>query len=101
MASSSLGSLIRERSGGYPVISHFLSLKPTTLGAHNIGGINATGQVPQISNDFGLIDPDTPSSALSYTTFKDKSSWSLVFSDEFNVENRSFYAVSAVTPQLV
>jgi len=68
-------------------------MPPRTLGTHGIGGINASGQVPKINGNFGLIDPDTPSSALHYTTHKDGKTWDLVFSDEFNVENRTFYPV--------
>lgn len=37
-----------------------------------------------------LVDPDTPASAKSYTAM-DGSSWTLVFSDEFNKEGRTFY----------
>jgi beta-glucanase (GH16 family) len=37
-----------------------------------------------------LIDPDTPPAARSRTGF-DGEEYSLVFSDEFNVEGRSFY----------
>lgn len=74
------------------MISYFLSLKPTTLGAHGIGGTNASGQVPEITGHFGLIDPDTPSSALSYTSTKG-TKFNLIFSDEFNLDNRTFYPV--------
>lgn len=38
----------------------------------------------------GLIDPDTPSSAMSKTA-KDGTKLSLVFSDEFNTDGRTFY----------
>lgn len=68
-------------------------MQPRKLGAHGIGGINASGQVPEITGNFGLIDSDTPSSALHYTTHKGQKTWDLVFSDEFNVENRTFYPV--------
>ncbi|VVT45411.1 uncharacterized protein SAPINGB_P000741 [Magnusiomyces paraingens] len=37
-----------------------------------------------------LVDPDTPESAYNYTAM-DGSSWDLVFSDEFNMEGRTFY----------
>ena len=37
-----------------------------------------------------LVDPDTPDDAMSKTA-KDDSTWSLVFSDEFNAEGRTFY----------
>jgi beta-glucan synthesis-associated protein KRE6 len=86
-------------SAGYPLISHFISIKPSTLGGYNLGGINASGQVPVMSNHFALVDPDTPSSALYFNTYKDGSKWDLVFSDEFNTPNRSFYPVcSRVLP---
>lgn len=37
-----------------------------------------------------LIDPDTPSDSRSFTA-KDGSTWVLAFSDEFNMEGRTFY----------
>ena len=37
-----------------------------------------------------LIDPDTPSNVRNFTAY-DGSRWSLVFSDEFNKEGRTFY----------
>ena len=40
---------------------------------------------------FGLIDADTPSDAHTTTSFGDGSTWKLVFSDEFNVDGRTFY----------
>lgn len=42
-------------------------------------------------NNFGLIDVDTPSSAFTATSFTDGSEWQLVFSDEFNTDNRTFW----------
>ena len=39
----------------------------------------------------GLIDPDTPQSAMKRTSPVDGSSWHLVFSDEFEEEGRSFW----------
>jgi hypothetical protein len=78
-------------SAGFPIISHFTSLQPSKLGAYGLGGVNASGQVPQISGHFVLVDPDTPQSALHYTSHNDKSTWELVFSDEFNIPNRTFY----------
>lgn len=41
--------------------------------------------------NFGLIDSDTPQDAYTKTSYKDGSDLTLVFSDEFNVEGRSFY----------
>lgn len=75
--------------GGYPIISHFLTKPLTNLGAFNLGGINATGQVMQTM--FALIDPDTPADAHTHKSVEDGKDWQLVFSDEFNVEGRTFY----------
>ncbi|KAF8331869.1 beta-glucan synthesis-associated [Cantharellus anzutake] len=78
---------------GYPLASYFISLshKPGKLGGYNIGGINASGQVPEIGGHFALIDPDTPSDAQRIKAFTDGSMYDLVFSDEFNQDGRTFY----------
>ncbi|KAF4635051.1 hypothetical protein G7Y89_g3045 [Cudoniella acicularis] len=39
----------------------------------------------------GLIDPDTPTSAMTRTSTFDGSTLKLAFSDEFNTPNRTFY----------
>ena len=57
-----------------------------------MGGINATGQVATIPGGWGLIDVHTPKTAYtknSYVNTGDE--WNLVFSDEFNVDGRTFY----------
>lgn len=42
--------------------------------------------------NFGLIDADTPEDAYTKTSWMNSSDeWVLVFSDEFNTDNRSFY----------
>lgn len=42
--------------------------------------------------NWGLIDADTPKDAYSYTPITSSGSdWQLVFSDEFNVDGRTFY----------
>ncbi|KAG1757744.1 glycoside hydrolase family 16 protein [Suillus lakei] len=76
---------------GYPMISYFTKQALSNEGGFNIGGINASGQIPTMTNNYGLIDVDTPSSAHTYTSFADSSQWQLVFSDEFEVENRTFW----------
>lgn len=80
--------------GGYPVISHVLSNNNASGGntaGYNLGGINATGQFPDIAGGLPrLIDPDTPASVMTRTGF-DGQTWNLVFSDEFNKEGRTFY----------
>ncbi|KAF9527795.1 glycoside hydrolase family 16 protein [Crepidotus variabilis] len=77
---------------GYPVISHFTSRTQSTLGGFNIGGINATGQIPTLAGNFGLIDKDTDPKLYTKPSYKDPSiELQLVFSDEFNQEGRTFY----------
>ncbi|KAF8318787.1 beta-glucan synthesis-associated [Clavulina sp. PMI_390] len=76
--------------GGYPLISALTSRSMSKLGSHGLGGINASGQVPEMANHFGLIDPDTPQSAYTITSSV-STTFDLVFSDEFNVDNRTFY----------
>ncbi|KAL0577553.1 hypothetical protein V5O48_004451 [Marasmius crinis-equi] len=60
-------------------------------GGFNLGGINASGQVPDLPNHRGLIDVETPTSAYTYKSLKDGTELQLVFSDEFNKEGRTFY----------
>jgi beta-glucanase (GH16 family) len=48
--------------------------------------------VPKMPDFPTLIDPDTPQAALTSKSLQDSSSdYTLVFSDEFNTEGRSFY----------
>ena len=80
-----------DHSAGYPLVVHFAQMEPTTLGGYNLGGINASGQVPDMYGNFGLIDRDTPPEAYIHKSIEDGSDWDLVFSDEFNLDGRSFY----------
>jgi len=73
----------------YPLTSFFLRASKKSAG-WGLGGVNGTGQVPSIPNFPSLIDTDTPMEARTRTGF-DGFAYSLVFSDEFNVDNRSFY----------
>ncbi|KAG8701145.1 hypothetical protein FRC08_004253 [Ceratobasidium sp. 394] len=75
----------------YPMLTYFFKAPPSTLGGYNLGGINASGQVPDMPGNRGLIDPTTPTSAYTRTSLVDGRSYDLVFSDEFNVDGRSFY----------
>ncbi|CAL1695543.1 unnamed protein product [Somion occarium] len=75
----------------WPLVTHFTKKPISNNGGFNLGGTNATGQVPSMAGNWGLIDLETPKEAytkLDYHTGKD---WQLIFSDEFNVEGRSFY----------
>jgi len=79
-------------SAGYPIYSHFTNRLPSKQGGFNYGGTNASGQVPKILNSIGLIDPATPQSAYTKPSYADPSQhWELVFSDEFEVEGRTFH----------
>ncbi|KAJ7092566.1 beta-glucan synthesis-associated protein-domain-containing protein [Mycena epipterygia] len=77
---------------GYPLISHFTSHPLSFFGGFNVGGINATGQVPEMAGNFGLIDLATPQDAYTIDSFHSPGTeLQLVFSDEFNTDGRTFY----------
>jgi hypothetical protein len=64
----------------------------TNNGGFNVGGTNATGQVPSMPNNFALIDLATPKEAHTHKPLTASGpDWQLVFSDEFETEGRSFY----------
>lgn len=58
--------------------------------ACSLGGINGSGQVPDIPNLPQLIDRDTPENVKSRTGFDGKA-YNLIFSDEFEQEGRTFW----------
>ena len=74
---------------GYPLILHLTHL-PRPNAGYNLGGINASGQIPDLPGLPQLIDSDTPSSVLTRTG-SDGNLYDLVFSDEFNLDGRTFY----------
>ncbi|KAJ7786147.1 glycoside hydrolase family 16 protein, partial [Mycena metata] len=77
---------------GYPIISHFTSHRPSFFGGFNVGGINSTGQVPEINGNFGLIDLHTPQEFYTMNSYQNPGTeLQLVFSDEFELDGRSFY----------
>lgn len=79
-------------SVGYPITMAILTRSMPTYGAYNLGGTNATGQIPvMIGNRNLLIDVDTPQEAHTLTSYQDGTELQLVFSDEFNVPDRTFY----------
>ncbi|KAA1063756.1 hypothetical protein PGTUg99_004190 [Puccinia graminis f. sp. tritici] len=73
----------------YPILTYVLRRGPTALG-WNLGGINGTGQFPDIPNLPRLIDLATPDDA-KHRTGLDGKKYNLVFSDEFNTDNRTFW----------
>lgn len=74
---------------GYPII-HFYATAGDNGPGYNLGGINASGQIPRLPGMPTLLDPDTPSSAL-YRTGSDGYTYELMFSDEFNTDGRTFW----------
>ncbi|KAK7032976.1 GH16 domain-containing protein [Favolaschia claudopus] len=71
---------------GYPVASHFTN--PVKIDQLHV---NLTGQMPNIGN-WGLIDLATPKELYNIHSYHDPSqTLQLVFSDEFETEDRSFY----------
>jgi hypothetical protein len=77
----------------YPLISFYYtdgSASGRNTPGYNLGGVNGTGQFPVIPGLPQLVDPDTPPDVYTKTGF-DGEEWTLVFSDEFEVEGRSFY----------
>ncbi|KAI0041791.1 glycoside hydrolase family 16 protein [Auriscalpium vulgare] len=76
----------------YPIATYFTRHPLKTYGAFNIGGMNASGQVPKMQGNFGLVDLETPDYAYTRSSVNDLSAeMQLVFSDEFNTDGRSFY----------
>ena len=76
----------------YPVISYYQMNSRNRLLANN-ARINGTDGIPQPTDMFympDLIDTDTPDDAKTRTGW-DGEDYVLVFSDEFNTDNRSFY----------
>ncbi|KAJ7071182.1 beta-glucan synthesis-associated [Mycena amicta] len=77
---------------GYPLISHFQAHPLSFFGGFNVGGTNATGQVPAMSGSIGLIDIATPKNAYTMNSYQSPGDeLQLVFSDEFETPGRSFY----------
>ncbi|GAA5927478.1 uncharacterized protein JCM15063_005912 [Sporobolomyces koalae] len=76
---------------GYPIYDWLSKPTISTYGATGLSGTNGTSQIPEMPTYRGLIDPDTPTSALTRTGFDGKD-YELVFSDEFNTDGRLFYA---------
>ncbi|KAG6841695.1 hypothetical protein C0991_007965 [Blastosporella zonata] len=74
---------------GYPVIYYYTHTQPKISG-FNLGGINSTGQIPDLPGLPSLIDTTTPSSAYSRVG-SDGKKYNLVFSDEFTTDGRTFY----------
>jgi beta-glucan synthesis-associated protein KRE6 len=66
----------------------------STNGGYNLGGINSTGQI--MEGVFALVDKDTPQDVQTKVSPVDGRNMQLVFSDEFNQDNRTFWPVSGI-----
>ncbi|KAJ6467111.1 glycoside hydrolase family 16 protein [Mycena vitilis] len=72
---------------GYPITAHFTNPPKLTADLH----VNATGQIPSMGN-WGLIDLDTPKDVYEIHGYHNPAdTLQLVFSDEFEMDGRSFY----------
>ncbi|KAI1791121.1 beta-glucan synthesis-associated protein [Ganoderma leucocontextum] len=76
---------------GYPIATYLTKATQSYSGGFNLGGINASGQLPDIPGLRGPIDRDTPQEVRTKVDYVTGQTWQLVFSDEFNVEDRTFY----------
>jgi hypothetical protein len=75
---------------GFPII-HFVQQKSQkSQSGFGIGGINATGQIPSLPGMPTLVDGATPE-LFHKRVGTDGEDYILVFSDEFEVDGRSFY----------
>lgn len=75
---------------GYPVLTVILEIKESNKGGFNLGGTNASGQIPYIPGLPSLIDADTPKDAYTKLSADGTKTLKLVYSDEFNKDGRSF-----------
>ncbi|KZW00870.1 glycoside hydrolase family 16 protein, partial [Exidia glandulosa HHB12029] len=73
---------------GYPIVSAVLTDPVKQLISSNTQ-VNGTGQAAVLANIPKLVDPETPDDAKTRTGF-DGFEYDLVFSDEFNTDNRTF-----------
>ncbi|KAF9226685.1 glycoside hydrolase family 16 protein [Gyrodon lividus] len=76
---------------GYPIITYFTRPQMSNNGGFNLGGINASGQIPIMPGNRALIDIDTPKEAHKKPSWNGGPDMELVFSDEFNVPGRTFW----------
>ncbi|WVQ75724.1 hypothetical protein IAR50_005354 [Cryptococcus sp. DSM 104548] len=78
---------------GWPILSWWQDTygsKTQAQVGYNLGGINASGQYPDIAGLPKMIDDDTPEWAYTRTG-NDGGEWQLVFSDEFEKDGRTFF----------
>lgn len=89
---------------GYPIITALTNDPLSNNGGFNVGGVNASGQVPLIPGVPEMIDPDSKALLVKEMearggkaedwkkrTGYDGQEYELVFSDEFEKDGRTFY----------
>ncbi|KAL1752846.1 beta-glucan synthesis-associated [Schizophyllum commune] len=86
-----LSVLIVALFAGYPIATALTKTAQSRNGGFNLGGINGTGQVPMMVGNWAPIDPDTPADVRIKTGWTSEGEFTLVFSDEFNTDYRTFY----------
>lgn len=69
--------------GVYPIVTNVLQATSSKFYT------NSSGQIPDITGFRGLVDRDTPDNVLTRIGF-DGHEYTLVFSDEFEQEGRTF-----------
>ncbi|GAA5893705.1 hypothetical protein JCM6882_007884 [Rhodosporidiobolus microsporus] len=75
---------------GYPILDWARRAGMKNYGAYGLGGTNSSGQVPSIEGLPSMIDRDTPVEALTKVGYDGKK-YVLTFSDEFEVDGRTFW----------
>ena len=90
-----LASALLMLFAGYPILVFVVGRGEGNKGGYNLGGANATGQVPFLADVPSLIDKDTPQEAYTRLSLDGKKKMKLVFSDEFNTDGRSFVSVKS------
>lgn len=73
----------------YPILAHLRQNRFATASDSDTG-VNGSGQVPDLPAMQYLLDSNTPDSAKTYVG-TDGKTYDLIFSDEFNLDGRSFY----------
>jgi beta-glucanase (GH16 family) len=76
---------------GYPVLYHYITQAETNKGGFGLGGTNGTGQVAMLNTVRPMIDVDTPTTAQTFSSATSGKTYNLQFSDEFEVEGRTFW----------
>ncbi|WVQ82374.1 hypothetical protein IAT38_004502 [Cryptococcus sp. DSM 104549] len=78
---------------GWPIMSWYYdenTSSGSSTSGYNLGGVNSSGQYPSLPGFPSMIDEDTPEWVYTRKGF-DGNEWTLVFSDEFEKDGRTFF----------